>query len=57
MDFQTASGQEVFRPGSEFRFELLSEVYRLPGQVSLAQKPLTYDSSASTRYGLRYAGG
>jgi hypothetical protein len=33
MDFQTASGQEVFRRGSGFGFELRPKVYRLTGPV------------------------
>jgi hypothetical protein len=42
MDFQTASGQEVFRRGSGFGFELQREGYRLSGPVSLVPKPLPH---------------
>jgi hypothetical protein len=39
MDFQTASGQEVFRRGSGFGFELQPEVYRLPWPAPLVPRP------------------
>jgi hypothetical protein len=57
MDFQTASGQEVFRRGSGFGFELHPEVYPLPGQVSLARRPLPHDRSPSAWYGSKGTGG
>jgi hypothetical protein len=50
MDFQTASGQEVFCRGSGFGFELQPEVYRLPGQVSLVPKPPALRPNFVTRY-------
>lgn len=57
MDFQTTSGQEVFRRGSGFGFELQLKVYRLPGLVSLAPRPLHHDRSPSAWYGSTGPGG
>jgi hypothetical protein len=57
MDFQTASGQEVFRYGSGFRFELMPNVYRLAALASLVQKPLPFIHTYSSQYGFRCAGG
>jgi hypothetical protein len=53
MDFQTASGQEVFRRGSGFGFELRPKVYRLTGPVCVVPKLPAHHHSPVAWYGLR----